>query len=219
MNIQNNLHEMKIKMACASWLEEKYNKFSDGIIINEFSSNKSKARADLAYVSTEELVAIEIKSSKDKLSRLSAQIKFLKECYNRVEVVTTKRHMQVAREICILENVGLHIVEDNSIITILKGRRRNISKESLERRIFPAMIRKRRDFTPTEEYYKKFLLKKYTQEQIRKTEGLEITECYIRSLNPNHMKRTKAEQRRLAYQHDLESLFKTLQSAHSSSNS
>lgn len=222
MNIQNNAHEMKIKLICARWLEHRYGAAVGGILINEFSANRSKARADLAYVSPSEIVAIEIKSNNDKTTRLEKQVKVLKQIYNRVEVITAKKHYVTAKTICAKENVGLHLVEGDELITIFRGRHRKIATSILANFAFPLSIKKRADFTATEEYYRTFLLKKYRnlEEDFEKHKELEyINELYIRSLNPHHAKRAQAAQKRIDYKTDLEALFRGLQSTHSSSNS
>lgn len=219
MNIQNNTHEMEIKLLCASWLEEKFGLYTDGVLINEFSANKSKVRADLVYVSPREIVAIEIKSKKDKITRLKNQVRILKKLYNRVEVITVSKHHQAAKEICVAENVALHIVENTEIKTVLKGRRRKMDELQLRSFVFPINIQKRADFSATEEYYRNYLIKKYKKSHQNINPIFEIDAEYIRSLNPHHARRIKVEKNRNAYREDLEALLRAFQSTQSSSNS
>jgi hypothetical protein len=222
MNIQNNAHEMEIKLLCARWLERKFGVNADGILINEFSANKSKVRADLVYVSPSDIVAIEIKSKNDKTTRLEKQVKLLKKIYNRVEIITVPRHYSVAKDICTRERVGLHIVENSEIRTILKGFRRNLDAHMLRNLVFPISVQIRTDFVATENYYRDFLLRKYRksyQTLAGNHETGKIDATYIRSLNPHHIQRIRAVQKKIAYQADLEALSRALQSTHSSSSS
>jgi len=217
MNTQNNIHEMKIKLACVRWLEEHCAEFAEGILINEFTSNKSKSRADLAFVSKNEIIAVEIKSNKDKITRLENQIKTLKNQYNRIEVVVSTNHFLNAKEICKKEKVGLHVIDNHKIETALKGVRRKIPLLSLENSLFPKSIKMRSDFSATEEYYRDFILKKY--KNVRQEDFMEIDEKYIRNLNPHHTQRVKQALKRESYRNDLEELFHAIQSTQSSSRS
>ncbi len=222
MNIHKNIHEMKIKVLCARWLTERYHDAHHGVIINEFSANKSKVRADLAYVSDKEIIAVEIKSRQDNINRLEIQIPHLKMLYNRVEIVTTRNHFKKAKHICRELNVGLHIIENENIITILKGRRRNIDSIALKRRIFPLHIRQGKDFSPTEALYRNFLMQKYgsyKQTLPQDIGTIDSESQIIRNLNFHHSRRAEVRQRRDAYYKDLEALSISLQSTQSSSNS
>lgn len=213
---------MRIKQTCVRWLEKRYEQTSGGVLINEFSSNRSKARADLAYVSPTELVAFEIKSSNDKISRLERQIAVLKNIYNRVEVISTKIHYDKALSICSREHIGFHLIDGEKITTIRKGRHRKISDQALKNKLFPLHIQRRRDFEATEEYYRCFLMNRYrSTDKPDRSYGIdtEISASYIRNLNPHHIQRLKAKEQRESYRQDLEALFHTLQSTHSSSNS
>ncbi|MCV3737712.1 hypothetical protein OCK02_15990 [Rhizobium sp. TRM96647] len=221
MTIHKNIHEMKIKVNCARWLEARYYGVLEGALINEFSANKSKARADLVYVCPSEIVAVEIKSSQDNLIRLEGQISNLKTIYNRVEVVTTSKHFQRARVICLEMHAGLHLIEGDEVVTILKGRRRKIESSALYR-VFPRHIRERKDFQLTEAFYRNFLFQKYgssKHQKINHTTNFDLENENIMRLNPHYIRREKAKQRREKYYKDLESLSIALQSTHSSSNS
>jgi hypothetical protein len=220
--MQNNYHEMQIKLVCAQWLERNYGADVAGFLINEFSANKSSVRADLVYVSQNEIVAVEIKSSKDKITRLENQVKFLKKLYNRVDVITTTKHLMNARAICARENVGLHLISEKNIETVLKGRSRRIDPVALQKLIFPLAIRQKKNFVASEEQYRIFLLKKYgsTNKAVTEVQKLsEIDASYIRNLNPHHVRRAQLQRRKMAYQNDLRELVEKIQSTQSSSNS
>lgn len=219
MNIHKNIHEMEIKIFCARWLEQRGKDAIASTIINEFSANKSKVRADLVFVSENEIVAVEIKSSKDKISRLEGQISHLKKLYNRVEVITTEKHLEASRTICSKMQVGLNIIKNGTITTILKGRRRKIEEFSLSNRLFPKHMRARKDFIPSEEAYRSFLLNKYGRPQIIHTldEQTDFDYLKIRQMNPHYITRIDAIKKREAYHRSLENLSTSLQSTHSSS--
>ncbi len=222
MNIHKNIHEMRIKVRCAQWLPSLHGDFSRGVLINEFSANKSRVRADLVYVSDREIIAVEIKSKQDNIGRLDIQIPQLRKLYNRVEVVTTRNHLERAYSICKNTHIGLHIIEDDEIETILRGRKRNIDPSALRKRVFPRHVRDRKDFTPTESFYRDFLTQKYRateQPPLPETGTFEGESHFIRSLNPHHSRRLEIQRRKNAYYRDLEALSLSLQSTHSSSNS
>jgi len=222
MNLQNNAHEMEIKLACARWLENKYAEMSEGVLINEFSANRSRVRADLVCVTKNEIVAIEIKSKSDNTIRLSRQIRHLRKLYNKVEIIVAANHCEKARTMCLQENVGLHVFEDGEIITILKGRPRNISRNILENSVFPQSVKLRADFCATESYYRKYLINRYGKSREFSTNGVDKKEYnsnYIRNLNLHYTEKINSQQKKIAYQGDMEALLRGLQSTQSSSSS
>ncbi len=207
---------MDIKLLVVRWLLAK-DLSNRGVLINEYSANKAKARADMVYVSEGDVIAVEIKSSRDKLDRLEEQLVHLKKMYNRVEVVTAIRHCERAREICLRMHVGFHLIEDLTITTILKGRRRNLERAILEKRLFPKHVRQRKDFSPTEGFYREFLRRKYGNTVVNTVDAAVVDAAFVRSLNPHYMRSLKARERRENYYRELESLSKSLQSTQSSS--
>jgi hypothetical protein len=217
MNANNNIHEMKIKVTCARWLEARHRAAASGTLINEFSANRSKARADLVFVSRTEITAVEIKSSQDNINRLEGQLIHLRKLYNRVEVVTTIKHLERAKIACSKMSVGLHLVDGEDIVTVLKGRRRSIDPHFLKHRLFPKNIQERKGFQATEIFYRDFLLKKYAP--VDRSKFIDGEFSFIKSLNPHYIRRVEARQRREAYHKGLEDLSAALQSTQSSSSS
>lgn len=222
MTIQNNAHEMKIKMLCAEWVCSYYKHSSIDILVNEFTANRSRVRADMMAVTGQDIIAIEIKSEHDSTSRLEKQIAHLKKLHNRVEVVVAENHLKSAEALCRLHKVGLHIARSEAIETILRGRRRKIETDALYS-VFPQKIRKRSDFEATEAYYIDFIVKKYKNPEgysfVSDLNRGKITESFIRNLNPSFRTRKAKLRIRDTYLEELKRSFELIQSTQSSSNS
>jgi hypothetical protein len=217
MTSQNNIHEMRIKKILMSWVSVYFSPNS-GILINEFSANKYKSRADLVYLSKNDIVALEIKSENDTTNKLEKQILHLKKLYNRVEVVVAHKHEDKARKICLAENVGLHVVEENIIKTRLRGRRRKILSEHLEMYAFPLSEKAKKSFRPDEEYYRQFIFKKYEKLIKKWNQPVVVNEfTEVRCLNPHFVQLEHQRHLKSLYRQEMIMLQSNLQSTHSSS--
>ncbi len=219
----NNIHEMNIKILFTEWMFKNYGLERVHLIVNEFAANNSSVRADLMAIVGDDIVAIEIKSENDKLSRLEKQVSHLKLLYNRVEIVAAEKHTDRSIELCKKEGVGLHIIKDSQIKTLLRGRSRRIDTHALNYTLFPQKIRKLTEFHPTELYYKSFLMRKYEAARheldILRADSSAISGSFIRRLNPNFVRSKQRDIKRKNYIEDLIKSIEKLQSTQSSSSS
>lgn len=88
---------------------------TEGAIANEPLYGPRMRRVDLLLISASGLHALEIKSEKDSLSRLSEQVSEYTQTFDKTSVVLTKNHLQSAKSI-LPRNVGIILIEDNNII-------------------------------------------------------------------------------------------------------
>lgn len=73
--------------------------FPDARIIHELVLKQGGVRIDLAAVTADRLICIEIKSERDVLTRLSDQVAAMREVCDAYGVVTTAKHLDKVREI------------------------------------------------------------------------------------------------------------------------
>jgi hypothetical protein len=215
---------MKIKAAFIKWmLRSTVGDDSIQLIINEFTANNSKSRADLVAVFDKKIVALEFKSHNDKLIRLEKQITHLKKIYNRVEVVVSSNHAPQSHKIAKQLGAGLLVETGDGFKRLLKGRHRHLDEMQLKHRLFPNSIRSRSNFSPTEEFYRAYLIEKYSEskfifDEIKKDLN-NMSPEKIKKLNPNHIRRIENNINKELYFEELRKSIKTLQSSQSSSKS
>ena len=194
---------MTIKIAVIRWFLCRYDLDQLKLIVNEFTANKSRARADLMAIVGEDILAVEIKSQNDRLSRLEKQVTYLLQLYNRVEIFTTDRHLDASFQLCRHYRIGLHVFRNERIQTLLRGRRRKIQNGQLDKNLFPLNIQRRRDYSPSEEYYRSFLLEKHFRETNLLREIHSRPACLdpemVRRLNPHYVIRRQYNSRRIEY--------------------
>lgn len=102
----------------------------ESLIFNEMNLSGKARRLDLAYITRGEMVAIEVKSEKDSLSRLSGQLDEYLKYFDRVVVVAASRF---TNEIISLAHSEVEVLEisGDEFKTIRRGRKiKAISKES-----------------------------------------------------------------------------------------
>lgn len=90
---------------------------TEGAIANEPLYGPRMRRVDLLLISASGLHALEIKSEKDSLSRLSEQVSEYTQTFDKTSVVLTRSHLQSAKSI-LPRNVGIILIEDNNITEI-----------------------------------------------------------------------------------------------------
>ena len=108
-----------IKVDIINWICKGHLGFdkNEDAIANEPLYGPKMRRVDLLLISSLGLHALEIKSEKDSLSKLSEQISEYTQTFDKTSVVLTKNHLQSAKSI-LPKNVGIILVEDNSFIEI-----------------------------------------------------------------------------------------------------
>jgi hypothetical protein len=82
----------------------------------EFSFANNKRRADVMVVSNDELIAFEIKSDYDNLTRLESQIKDYNSLFDYTYIVTTNKYLDNIIKNNIYKNVGIILYEKNNIV-------------------------------------------------------------------------------------------------------
>ena len=71
----------------------------DGLIVSELPLMNFSTRVDLALIASSKLVAFEVKSARDSLTRLRRQADALENCFDEVNVVLEPKHLQGALSI------------------------------------------------------------------------------------------------------------------------
>ena len=92
--INTKLLEPDIKAIVLNHLKEKGQLTHDTTVISEFTIDNFSRRVDLALIHNGILIAIEIKSEADSLSRLSGQIEKYKDCFDKVIVISASKHLK-----------------------------------------------------------------------------------------------------------------------------
>ncbi|MCH1924529.1 sce7726 family protein [Shewanella sp. C32] len=85
--------EIEVKASFINYLRKRNNRFSDGVIVNEFVYDNFNRRADLLYIKGNRLFAYEIKSEADSLSRLPGQIDNYLGHFDKVIMVVATKHV------------------------------------------------------------------------------------------------------------------------------
>jgi hypothetical protein len=88
------LRDNDIRAALRVFVDEP--RSSGGIVIEELGLNKGSVRVDLAVVNGI-MHAYEIKSDFDSLRRLANQAEFYGKCFDRVSLVSGRKHFRLAR--------------------------------------------------------------------------------------------------------------------------
>lgn len=83
--------EREIRDAVAAWLRAE---FRDGRVIHELNCGHGKNRIDVACVTMSKIISVEIKSKKDSLKRLPAQINAFRECSHTVIAVCDEKFFE-----------------------------------------------------------------------------------------------------------------------------
>ena len=88
-----NKYETKIKAMVLNRLRSRGEIDSSSTIINEFNVDNSSRRVDLAIITRNKTVAIEIKSEADSLSRLESQTEKYLHFFDKLIVVVATKHL------------------------------------------------------------------------------------------------------------------------------
>lgn len=124
------LSEVEIKAMILERLLREGKITEESLVFNEMSLSGKARRLDLAYITKGEMVAIEVKSEKDTLSRLPGQLSEYLKYFDRIIVVAAPKFIQ---EIISLTDSAVEVweVSELELKVIRKGRKvKSIRKES-----------------------------------------------------------------------------------------
>lgn len=134
------LTERDIKEAVIAHLAQRA-ALLDGVVINELPVANWSRRADLA-VANGKLQAFEIKSDRDSLRRLDAQISLFSTRFDKVTVVTTSRFIEAAKERLPSYIEIWHATRDDTLEVALRVVRRGQTREIKNRGILSSYLQK-----------------------------------------------------------------------------
>ncbi len=111
----NRTRDPDIRVPLIAWLRELHPDDGSTGFVEELKMPRPSARIDLAVVNGE-IAGFEIKSDADTLTRLGVQVPAFSQFFDKVSVVTTRKHVDAARKkipywwgIIICESNGFHI--------------------------------------------------------------------------------------------------------------
>ena len=93
-----SLRDVDIRYPLHEWLLEAHAPVDDTVIIHELQIPRPSARVDMAVVNGE-ICGFEIKSDVDGLSRLPRQVRAFNAVFDRVTIVTTRKHVTNATKL------------------------------------------------------------------------------------------------------------------------
>lgn len=100
------------------------------LVFNEMNLAGKTRRVDLGYISDGEIVAIEVKSDKDSLYRLTGQIEEYRKYFDRIVLAIAPKFVNEVRD-TINSDIAIWAVYKNSIKVIRRGRlNRDVNKKS-----------------------------------------------------------------------------------------
>ena len=106
-----------------AWLRSQHPDDGSTELLQEFKMPRPSARIDLAVVNGE-LAGFEIKSDVDTLRRLDFQVPAFSRIFDRVSVVTTRKHLKETRQ-RIPAWWGIILYSDDSGFQVKRGSKRN----------------------------------------------------------------------------------------------
>ena len=143
--LYSKMKEKEIKKLFLKWILE--NEEPDTIAVNEFTMICWKRRVDLLIVNGN-IHLVEIKSEKDNLSRLEAQLKYFLKKGHKVTLIADKKHKDKIRYLP--NEVGIFWIVDGELLLERPPERRDVHPEILSeywrldelRMLFRGIIRK-----------------------------------------------------------------------------
>lgn len=122
--------EVEIKAMILNRLLKEGKIDSSSLVFNEMNLARKTRRVDLGYLHKQEIVAIEIKSEKDTLTRLPGQLEVYTKYFDRVILVVASKFIDAVLS-TVNRNVEIWEVTDGSLRTARKGLKiQEIRKES-----------------------------------------------------------------------------------------
>lgn len=92
------LRDSDIRAPLHGWLENRFRKHRDTRIVYELNVPRPSARIDVAVINGE-MSGFEIKSDADSLVRLPRQIRSFNAIFDKIYLVTTRRHYELAKNL------------------------------------------------------------------------------------------------------------------------
>ncbi len=128
--VENKLLEEDLKViALNSFISKGYIDLTS-TVINEFTIDNFSRRVDIALITKGNLIAVEIKSDSDSLVRLEGQTKKYLEYFDKVIILSSKRHLSKILSL-VPSNVEVWTVCAKGKVKIEKrGRLKKIEKKS-----------------------------------------------------------------------------------------
>lgn len=112
--------EPEIKSSLINFLVKK-GTLESGLVINEFTIGDFSRRVDLAVIQNDRMLAFEIKSDADSLTRLEGQVEKYLQYFDKVTVVTAPKHTPKALELT-PDNVAVWEIIGEKITIKRKGK-------------------------------------------------------------------------------------------------
>jgi hypothetical protein len=126
----NNRPEKEAKIAVIAHLKRIAVLANETVLLSEFTANFSGVRADLAYLDTSGLHAIEIKSFADTFYRVPDQLIGYSHYFSSTVFAVAERHIENARAI-LPKWVGIWAIGTGSVTVVRSPRLRTIKKSKL----------------------------------------------------------------------------------------
>ena len=112
--------ELQIKhVALQQWRYERKISRKE-IIASEFVLGRNSCRADIAFYDGSGLAGVEIKSARDSLARLDAQLETYQNCFEQVSLIASERHFPNVRE-KVPNTVNLYKVGADSSLSLVSA--------------------------------------------------------------------------------------------------
>lgn len=121
----NKLLEKELKSIALNYLLIRGDINQASLVINEFTLDNFTRRTDLSVVNDGRLIAFEIKSEFDSLTRLSGQTQKYLQYFDKVIVVSVSKHISKIMN-SVPQNVGVWEVSDGRVIIRKRGCYRNV---------------------------------------------------------------------------------------------
>lgn len=204
-------HSNRIKSLYLSHLIKEKKIDQNTLIINEFSNLHSGVRADIALVTRNNTEAIEIKSSLDSLRRLENQVKSYLECFNKVTIVTERKHLHNVIFITNETNAGIVLLDGSFFVTVKRARRSKIDKSVIIKKLTPNIFESRR---ATHADYINYIREKYSSNMEYVTHMIDkghATEADVAQLNPSWVRRERFNELEKSIEESWEKLAEGLQ--------
>lgn len=116
------LREIEIKAVVLDRLLKEGRIDPSSLVFNEMNLARKARRVDLGYLTKREMVAIEIKSDRDTLSRLPGQLDVYLKYFDRVILVVASRFVSDVLA-TVSADVEVWEVSDQSVSTVRRGRK------------------------------------------------------------------------------------------------
>lgn len=204
-------HSIQIKSLYLSHLIKAKKIDESTLVINEFSNLHSGVRADIALVKGNITEAIEIKSAFDSLRRLENQIKIYLECFNKVTIVTEKRHLENVMTATHKTNAGVVLFDGNIFSTVKRPTKSKIDRSVITNKLTPNIFEAKQ---ANQSEYINYIREKYSpnMEHVKRMiDKGHATEADVAQLNPSRIRRERFNEKERSIEETWYSLTAGLQ--------